>query len=259
MYKKPGFPEENEIVMCTVKKILYNSVFADLDQYNQEGLIHISEIAPGRIRNIRDYVKDGKKIVCKVLRVNEQQKNLELSLRRVSQAQRINKNKEYKQEIRSEKLLNLVAKKLKISLEDIYKKAGYTILEEFELLSAAFDQIVAEDYTLDDLNIDKKIAKEIVSIVKEKVKLPEVTISGKFNLESTDPNGIQVIKKTLTYTKTLPKDSKIKINYLGAPNYKISITSQDYKTAEAELKSITESTIQFIKKLKGSGSFSRDK
>ncbi len=58
---KKTFPDEKEIVVCTVKKILRDSIFATLDAYEgKEGMIHISEIAPGRIRNIRDYVKEGK-------------------------------------------------------------------------------------------------------------------------------------------------------------------------------------------------------
>ena len=259
MYKNQGFPEENEIIMCTVKKILYNSIFADLDQYNKEGIIHISEIAPGRIRNIRDYVRDGKKIVCKVLRVDKEKNNIELSLRRISQAQRINKTKEYKQELKSEKILELAAKKLKTSLDDIYKKAGIEILQEFETLTNCFNQVVSENYSLEKLGIDKKTAEAITSIVKEKVKLPEVTISGILNLESKSSNGIEVIKKTLQYTESLAKNCRIKIIYLGAPKYKISITCQNYKIAEPLLKEITESTVKYIKKLDGDGSFTREK
>ena len=66
-YKKQGIPEENEIVICTVKKILPHGVFVSIDEYkDKEGLIHISEISPGRVRNIRDFVEEGKKIVCKI-------------------------------------------------------------------------------------------------------------------------------------------------------------------------------------------------
>ena len=89
MRKKKGFPEEDDIVLCTVKKILYHSVFVTLDEYdNLEGMIHISEIAPGRIRNIRDYVREGKKLVCKVLRVRKEKGHFDLSLRRVNEGQR---------------------------------------------------------------------------------------------------------------------------------------------------------------------------
>ena len=90
-YKKKEIPKEGEIVLCTVKKISYHSVFLKLDEYNNlEGMMHISEIAPGRIRTIRDYVKEGKKVVCKILRVNKITKSIELSLRRVNKMQRIN-------------------------------------------------------------------------------------------------------------------------------------------------------------------------
>ena len=259
MYKNQGFPEENEIIMCTVKKILYNSIFVDLDQYDKEGIIHISEIAPGRIRNIRDYVRDGKKIVCKVLRVDEQKNNIELSLRRVSQAQRINKTKEFKQELKSEKILELAAKKIKTNLENIYKNAGDKIIEEFGSLTNCFNKIISDKYDIEELNIDKKTAEAIVIIVKEKVRPQEVTISGIFTLESEASDGIEVIKRTLSYIKTLAKNTEIKIIYLGAPKYKLSITSENYKKAESSLKEITESTVKFIKKLNGEGSFTREK
>ena len=57
LYQKKGLPEESELVICTVTKIQYHSVFVKLDEFNHSGMIHISEISPGRIRNIGDYVK----------------------------------------------------------------------------------------------------------------------------------------------------------------------------------------------------------
>ena len=32
-YKKQGIPENGEVVICTVKKILFHSVFVDIDEY----------------------------------------------------------------------------------------------------------------------------------------------------------------------------------------------------------------------------------
>jgi translation initiation factor 2 alpha subunit (eIF-2alpha) len=62
--------EEGQIVRCTVDKIAGTIVFVKIDDYNQEGTITFSEISPGRIRNIRDYVVPKKKIVCKVLKID---------------------------------------------------------------------------------------------------------------------------------------------------------------------------------------------
>ena len=102
LYHKDGFPEENEAVMCTVTSVQYNSVFCTLDEYGKSGMIHISEVAPGRIRNIRDYVIEGKKVVCKVLRTDLERGHIDLSLRRVSEGQRRNLNMLLKQEQQAE-------------------------------------------------------------------------------------------------------------------------------------------------------------
>ena len=60
-YKRTGLPEESELLLCTVTNIQYSSVFVKIDDFGISGMIHISEIAAGRIRNIRDYVKEGKR------------------------------------------------------------------------------------------------------------------------------------------------------------------------------------------------------
>jgi len=101
-YHKTGYPEEDELVFCTVNNVQYNSVFVKLDDYNKTALIHISEVSPGRIRNIRDYVKEGKVVVCKILRVNEQRGHIDVSLRRVNESQRRMKVEERKAEHRQD-------------------------------------------------------------------------------------------------------------------------------------------------------------
>src|SRR3989344_3656482 len=134
-YKKQGIPEEGDIITCTVKEISYHTVFVKLDEYeNLEGMIHISEISPGRIRNLRDFVKEGKRIVCKVLKIRDKS-HIELSLRRVTTSFRINKLAEYKQEEKAEKLLEQIGKRLKFSLEEMYKKVGYPAIEKFGTLN----------------------------------------------------------------------------------------------------------------------------
>src|SRR3989344_2343925 len=77
--------EEGEIVICTVDRIVGTVVFVKIDG-NGEGGIILSEIAAGRIRNLRDYVVPQKRIVCKVLRVSGDR--VDLSLRRVTQKER---------------------------------------------------------------------------------------------------------------------------------------------------------------------------
>ena len=48
LYYKEGMPEEDEIVLCKVTKIFPSSVFVELLEFNKQGMVHISEISPGR-------------------------------------------------------------------------------------------------------------------------------------------------------------------------------------------------------------------
>ena len=111
LIRKQDYPERSDLVICTVAKIQFNSIFVRLDEYEKkQGIIHISEISPGRIRNIRDYVKEGKVIACVVLRVNMERDLIELSLRRVTDGQRRNKINGMKQEQKAAKIIEFVAK-----------------------------------------------------------------------------------------------------------------------------------------------------
>src|SRR3989338_3844518 len=205
--QKQGFPEENEIVICTVKKILPHGVFVSFIEYkDKEGLIHISEISPGRVRNIRDFVEEGKQIVCKILRVDKERNNLGLTLRRVTQSQRINKNTEYKQEQKAEKILEILA-----------KQSG--------------------------TKLDKKIEKLLLELIREKIKKKEVKISATITLSSPLPNGINVIKELMKNIRI----NGTRIIYLGAPRYRLILTADDYKTAEKHLSEIEAIGLKAIK------------
>jgi len=56
----------------------------------------------------------------------------------------------------------------------------------------------------------------------------------------------------------IKKDSTMDITYLGAPKYRISITSEDFKSAEKSLKPIIEEIQTNIEKKKGIFKFTRE-
>lgn len=87
--------EEGDLILCTVSRIEHTAVFVTLPS-GEQGTIVLSEIAPGRIKNIREYVMPNKKIVCKIIRISGN--NIDLSLRRVSAKERTEVMDKYKQE-----------------------------------------------------------------------------------------------------------------------------------------------------------------
>ena len=135
LLKRTGMPEEGDLLLCTVSKIYYNSVFVNLDEFpGKSGMIHISEIAPGRIRNIRDYVVEGKKVVCKVLRIDIEKGYIDLSLRRVTEGQKREKIDEIKQEQKAEKIVEHLSKELKKDLNDVYTQLSEKLLDTYPTL-----------------------------------------------------------------------------------------------------------------------------
>jgi translation initiation factor 2 subunit 1 len=254
LYKKEGLPEEDELVLCTVTNVQHHSVFAKLDEYDKSGMIHISEISPGRIRNIRDYVVEGKKLVCKVLRIDKQKGHIDLSLRRVNESQRRNKLDQIKQETRAEKIIEGYCKQNKLEFKSFYEKVSSIVFSKYEYIHECFNDLVEGKADLEKLGLEKKYTKGLVEIIKEKIKPAVIEITGELKLISYNEEGIDDIKSAL---KKAGSSDSVRVLYLGAGRYKIVVTSSNYKDAEKIIKNSADKAIRFIEKKGGSGEFLR--
>lgn len=257
LYQRTGFPEEDELVLCTVTNIFPHSVFMVLDEFKKTGVVHISEIAPGRIRNIRNYVVLDKKVICKVLRVDEKKGHIDLSLRRVNDSQKRIKKNEIKQEQLAEKIVEIVARTIKKDKKQLYNEITEVIFEKYPNLYFCFEKVISDKLSLESLGINKKLAQEFTKAIELRIKPVEVEIKGILKLKSYAPNGVDIIKTALKKTQDISKH--IFITYKSAGNYIISVTATDYPTAEDILKKATEIAIDYVEKEKGEASFKRNK
>lgn len=228
-----NFPEEGEIVLCTVKEIHGTTVFVDLDKYGKTGVIATSEIAPGRIRNIRDYVVPQKKIVCLVLRVDQNKGHIDLSLRRVTKKDTQEELQRHKKEKEASMILNLVLKdKAPKAIEDITKKhpSVYEVLENSKENPKVLEEFMAKDE-----------ASKILKIVSEKIKTKKIVEKVEIRITSTSSDGISIIKKALDV-------NDVKVSYLGAPNYMIISEDKDHKNAKKKLENALSKITDALKK-----------
>ena len=255
LLKKTGFPEENELVMCTVTAIHYHSVFAKIDEYDKSGMIHISEVSPGRIRNIRDFVKEGKKVVCKVLRISLEKGHIDLSLRRVNEGQRKNKISELKQQQLSEKILENIAKKNKKDVVKLFENVYEKIIKEYDTLFEAFEAVANDKLDLGKLGIDQTIAKDLSDVIKQRIKPAEVSIKGDFTIQSFAPNGLELIQQLLK--NALENQEKVTITYKGGGLYQLIVKATGYKEAEQVMSKVTSNAENFAKKNSMTLSFER--
>lgn len=256
LYRKTGFPEENELVLCTVTNIQYHSVFVKLDEYDKQGMIHISEISPGRIRNIRDYVKEGKKVVCIVLRIHRDRGHIDLSLRRVNESQKRGKNSQIKQEMLAEKIVENVARQRKEDVEKLYDKITGILFEKYPNLFSAFEDVALKGESLEKLGVEKKVAEQLTEVIKLRIKPSEVKISGDFILRSYKPDGVNIIKEALKKGKKVNKE--VSLRYKGAGTYHLEIKAGEYKDAEKILDKVLKTVESHMESNSSSAEFVRE-
>ncbi len=222
--------ELGDTVLCTVDRIVGTIVFVKIKRYG-EGSIIMSEIAPGRIRNLRDYVVPKKKIVCKVLRISEGR--IDLSLRRVTQKEK----KEVLEQDKKEKSYQVILKK-------ILGEASIKIIKEIEKKDNLYDFLeeAKKDRKELDKIIEKKDSEKILEILKtQKKKIKK--IKKEIFLTTIKPDGINLIKKIFDIFKG------INIKYISAGRYSLETETEDVKTADKKLKEMINIAEKQAKKL----------
>ncbi len=248
---KTGLPEEGELVQCTITSVQHHSVFVRMDEYNRTGMIHISEVAPGRIRNIRDFVAEGKTVVCKVLRVNPERGHVDLSLRRVSDSQRRNKVNELKQEKLANKLIEVVSFNLKKKPEELAELIASKVQEHYVLLFDCFTDIAKGDFAIKELGLPADVEKELEFVIKDRLK-PEIIVSkGVLKLTSSAPDGVEVVRSSLAEAEK----AGAQVRYMGGGQYSVSVSAPDHKVAESQLNAAVKAVLSAIKSKKGIGEF----
>lgn len=243
--------------MCTVDQVLDFGAFVTLDEYvDKRGFIHISEVASGWIKYIRDHVREGQKIVCKVLNVDKSKHHIDLSLKDVNEHQRREKIQAWKADLKAWKWLQMAYE----GREEDLKRVKDTLMKSYSSLYGALEEVaISGEESLSDSGLTDEDIRIISRLAKENVKIPTVEISGYVDLRSFAPDGVEIIKKALKQAKRIrDKDATLEIKYVGAPRYRIKVIAPDYKHAEAALKKSAQAAIKYMEQHGGEGAFVRE-
>ena len=251
-------PEVGEIVIATIKKTGDHGAYVSLDEYdNIQGFLHISEIAPGWVRKVTKYVREGDKKVLLVKKIQENRAEIDLSLKQISKEQRKKKLLDVKRFEKEQGILKNIQDKVKLSSEEV-DSLEEKLLSKYKSVYDAIIEIGTKNISvIDDLEISEKIKKTIDELSK-KIKLPSVEIRGILEMTNNKSDGIEIIRKILLDAIKESQNEKIEILYLGAPKYRLSIIAQDFKTAEKTLKPILEKIEKNASKQSGTFKFSRE-
>ena len=219
----PEYPEQDENVLCVVDRILGTTVFVKIEDYRKEGVIATSEVAPGRIRNIRDYVVPGKRVVCKVLRIDDKTGHIDLSLRRVSKKEQEEVLERYEKEKNALAIIKVVSgEKAEAFRESILKR-------DIKLADFIYKPDKNEFLSI---GLSEEQADRIIKIVNERTE-KNIYVKEKISVSSDAGDGVVRIRNVLNEVKSKFKESDI--SCISAPNFFITMSSSDYKEANKNM------------------------
>ena len=258
--KYTGWPEPGELVVGKVDDVEDFGVFIELEQYEgKRGLVHISEVASGWIKNVRDHVREDQTVVAKVLSVDESAQQIDLSLKDVNDHQRSDTIQDWKNEQKADAWMEIA---LGEDIDDAsYIRVAQTLVEAFDSLYEGFEAAAIHgEEALADLELDADERTAIVETARENVSVPYVEVTGYVDLEAAGPAGVDDVREALKAAGDLDSEEiDLEVTYVGAPEYRIRVRAPDYKQAEEALEAAADRAQAAIEETGGSAEFHRER
>lgn len=260
--KYSGWPEAGEFVVGEVDDIEDYGVFVDLEEYeNKRGLVHVSEVASGWIKNIRDHVRTGERVVAKVLAVDRDAQQIDLSLKDVNDHQRSEKIQEWKNDQKADNWMSLAFGD--DVDDDRYAMVANELIAEHGNLYDGFEAAAIHgNEALEDTDLDEETIDALVEVARENVSVPYVNVTGYVDLESPAPDGVEDIREAMKMAAgngEVPDEVELEVTYVGAPEYRIKVKAPNYKTAETELEAAADRARESIEAVSGSARYHRER
>lgn len=255
--KRREWPQQGEIVIGTVAQVFDKGAYVTLDEYGgKRAYLPLNEVSSSWFHNIRDVVREGQKTAFKVIRVDPLKGHIDLSLKRVADAERDRKIFEWKRAKKAEILLDFAAKKLGRSLDEAYEEAGWKLEDYYGEIYAGLEEAARRGIeALIVAGVSKEWAEVLAELAKGHIEIPQVKMSMVLELRCHGPRGIEAIKRALMEALSYAKNKgyQVKIYADGAPKYRIDATAEDYKTLKSVLKEVANVALGVISKEGGQG------
>ena len=260
--KYSGWPNPGELVVGRVDEIEDFGVFVDLEEYeNKRGLVHVSEVASGWIKNVRDHVNTDQMVVCKVLDVDESAQQVDLSIKDVNDHQRSDKIQEWKNDQKADKWMEIAfGEGIK---DDDFRRIANELIDKHGSLYAGFEQAAIHGpEAIEGTDLDDEEVDAIVETARENVSVPYVTVTGYVDLEAPGGDGVENVREALSAAEgngEIPDEIDLEVTYVGSPEYRIRVQAPNYKTAEDELEASAGRASEAIETAGGSAEFHRER
>ncbi len=256
VFKRKDLPEVGELVIARVKRLIEHGAYADLEEFeNLEAFIPWSEITTKYFRDIREVLRVGQIVVGKVIRIDKKKRppQIDISIKRVGENERRVRMLRWKRDQKAQKIVEIVAKKLGMSLDEAYEKIWKPLYEKFrDVLTLLENAVIQGPQVLIDAGLSEDIAKVLYEEAKRHIEIKKVKIRGTIYARCYKPDGVERIKKLLMELESIPlpdQHTSLRIISIGSPRYSVEIVSTDYKVCERVLQQMLERANELVKEL----------
>lgn len=237
-------PKVGEDAIATVSKVARFGAYCRLLEYdNLEVFLPIREVSSGWIKNIREHVHEGQKVVCRILFYDKEKGTIDVSLKRVTQSQAKEKIRAYNLEKRFTALFSQ-----SIKMAGLYEEKAALVqkaLSEFLTYTNLMDNATGDSEEFKKSTLPKKLKDTLLEAYEANRKKREYIVAYTMKLMTFNTmSGITELKDIITAVKHLGVD----VSYVSAPNYRLVAEGDDYSQAEDKIKQATQIVQSKLKK-----------
>jgi translation initiation factor 2 subunit 1 len=132
----------------------------------------------------------------------------------------------WKRAQKAHNILEIVAKRLGMSVEAVYEKIGWRLEDKYKEIMAGIEELaIRGEEAARGLEIDEEILRTLIEEARRHVEVKRVSISGIITARSRASDGIKRLKDlfeeiiALVENKYSKNGVKIELYTLGAPRY----------------------------------------
>ncbi|MDE1868575.1 MAG: S1 RNA-binding domain-containing protein [Candidatus Micrarchaeota archaeon] len=237
-------PKVGSLVIANVSKITKFGAYCRLPEYNDlEVFLPLREISSGWIKNIREFIHEGQKLVCLVSFYDKDKNTIDVSLKKVTPKNSKEKIRAYNLEKR---LGALFAQAIKMSGERKDKDLiSQKAIAEFQTYTNLMDHATNNTPEFVGSTMSKKLKESIIKVLEANKKQKHFIVSYILKLSTYNTlSGAAELRGIFSDVKRLGIDAK----YIGSPRYRLVAEGDDYSQAEDKIKKASEIIREKLKK-----------
>jgi len=230
------FPQQGELVIGTVSRVMRHGVMVRLEEYDGlEAFVPLSEISMKWVRNIRDYLREGQRTVFRVLRSSPETLQVDVSLRRVSLKERVEKMAEWNRLVKVSRLLSMLAEKIGVERRVIDEGLVKPAAERHVDLYGFMEDVAAGDELPSWVDLPPNVKEAFIELCRREIK-KTVSVSKVYVKLYAGKAGVEPIRRAAQEVMGLARvGEKLSVTVIGPPRYLLRVEAATPERVE-ELK-----------------------